>query len=275
MNSRLNFYQNELSKIRTRIYHSKGNGFYVFKNFLSSDELSKLRGFWLNKSVDDRFSSFIRNSDVTTRSPNYMYTKPNEGDRAYCCFLWNEPPCEVSHSLAFEIQLLRNTIEQRPIYNGLNGLHGQYLQYRLCNTVSSGQVVYPHGDFIEMGRSDPAANHAFDPSRLQATLLLSTQGEDYQGEGFVMEDNQGKPITFHGMGAVAGDLIVWRYGNLHQVRNVEVTQEQSGFCRIIYPTFELNPQQLYPEVKAAEEFEFIGTVNGDDIYLKSDGKGTK
>ena len=257
-----------ITEIRNQLYKSDSDGYYVFKNFITEINLQRMRNYWLNKNIDINFSKFIKNQDVTVRSPNYYYAKPNDSDRAYCCFLWNSPHCQITHEVAFEIQYLRNVIEDRPIYFGLNGLQGQYLQYRVCNSVSEGQIVYPHGDFIEMSRSDSAANHDFDPSRLQATLLLSSPEKDYSGDGFIMENNQGKELSFCDMGAKAGDLILWRYGNIHQVRGIKISGDQTGFMRIIYPTYELDRNRLYPETEGMKGMTKVGVVNNREIYQK-------
>jgi hypothetical protein len=76
----------------------------------------------------------------------------------------------------------------------------------------------------------------YDPSRLQATLFLSEKGRDYASGGFRFETNQGKTIGFGDEIAVApGDLVIWRYNNLHSVENVASASGQFGFMRIIYP----------------------------------------
>lgn len=258
--------QLELNNLRHSLYHSSQQGYVRLANFVSAQNVAVMRDFWLNKNIDSNFSSFINNTEVAVGSPNYMYCKPHQDDRAYCSFLWNTPVCEITHQTAFEVQQVRNLIEQRPLYFGLNGIDGQYLQYRVCNTVSPGQVVYPHGDFIEMPRKDPANDHKFDPQRLQATLLLSTPERDYGGDGFVIEDNQGNPQSFAELGFKAGDLIIWRYGNIHQVKNVSIEPPQTGFLRIIYPIFGLSSSQLFNGQSG--HFERVGKVAGKEIYQK-------
>ena len=110
--------------------------------------------------------------------------------------------------------MIRNQIEGQPIYSGLHESTGKAMQYRVCRTVSSGTVVNKHADFFDEYRKDPTGNHAFDPSRLQLTLMLSQFGEDYSAGGFKLwlKDKSaeliGQDIT-----ANAGDLIIWRYSN--------------------------------------------------------------
>jgi hypothetical protein len=87
----------------------------------------------------------------------------------------------------------------------------------------------------------------FDPSRLQATLFLSDRNIDYAGSGFLFEKNNGHKITLGGdIPIQSGDLLIWRYGNLHSVENVKCTAEQFGFMRIIYPIYDLTDKAPSP-----------------------------
>ena len=75
---------------------------------------------------------------------------------------------------------------------------------------------------------------------LQATLLLSDKGRDYHGTGFHMTTNRGDWVTFgDDVPATAGDLVIWRYANLHEVADITTEPGQFGFMRIIYPVYDL------------------------------------
>ncbi len=256
--------QLDFNALRKEIFHSSRPGYVVLKDFVKSEQLDKIRRFWLDPNLSNNFYQFIKNGDVGFGTPNYLYNKPTPDDFAYCCFLWNVPPCQLTHQLAFSIQQIRNKVEGKPSYSGLTPVDGWVLQYRVCNARSEETIVYPHGDFIEQYRCDPTGSHEFDPSRIQATLLLATKGEDYDGEGFIYTSNQGDKITFDEMGAKAGDLILWRYGNLHEVKEVKVNENQIGFMRVIYPMFDLKIE-LNTE-KLGHEVEYVGMVNNHRIY---------
>ena len=218
----------------------------------------------MSSGLSSSFRGFIKNVDVTTGSPNYYYNKPNISDVSYCNFMWNKPNSILTHEIAFIIQQIRNQIEGNPIYHGLMGDDQQFLQYRVCNSVSPGQIVYPHGDFIEQERRDPAADHKFDPKRIQATLALSTHKQDYDGDGFIFTTNQGIKVNLGDIGVEAGDLVLWRYGNIHEVKNIIVGDGQSGFLRIIYPTFDLSTRKK----DNAESYKYLGKVGQRDVFTK-------
>lgn len=259
LNSNLN-----IKSIRHDIYHSSGPGYFVLKNFITENTVNKLRSFWLNTAIDQSFYDFIPNRSVKVGSPNYFYKKPSKLDRTYCCFLWNEPLCQQTHELALEIQQIRNIVEGLPNYHGLFGIEGHNLQYRVCNHVSPEQIVYPHGDFIEQERKDAGGSHEFDPSRIQATLFLSEHETDYDGGGFVLDNNQGEETNLAALGIMRGDLVLWRYGNIHQVKNIQISGQQTGFMRIIYPTYELDSTKT--SNTSAYKLEALGRVNGKMIY---------
>lgn len=258
----------DIKRIRKDIFHSTAPGFFVVKGFAKIKQIEQLRSFWSNKKIQDVFHQFIKNKEVMFGSPNYMYNKPKEKDFAYCCFFWNEPLCEITHQLVFNAQRLRNEIEGRPCYYGLTAGGERHLQYRVCNSRSGGIIVHPHGDFIEQERKDPTGNHEFDPSRIQATLVLSSKGEDYSGDGFIFTTNQGKKLSFADMGVKAGDLVLWRYGNIHEVKNLEVNEQQLGFLRVILPMFDLTfRSRLVPE--NTRQLEYIGKVKNKRLYKET------
>ena len=79
----------------------------------------------------------------------------------------------------------------------------------------------------------------FDPSRLQATLALSSPREDFNNGGFYL-DIDGKEFFNQDLDVEAGDLILWRYNLGHGVKNVAVNSKKDlGFMRIIYPSFQI------------------------------------
>lgn len=266
MIKKLLFKQLDVSEMRMQLYHSKSPGFVIFKNFVQPEILNRIRDFWLSDSIESQFAPFVANKDVLSGCPNYFYRKPTELDSAFCCFLWNEPPCDLTHELAFEVQQIRNILEGNTLFHGLNGIGGHNLQYRVCNSVSSGQIVYPHGDFVEQERKDPTGSHEFDPSRLQATLYLSSKEQDYDGSGFLFTTNDGKEICFTDLGVEAGDLVIWRYGNTHQVEGIHCQNKQTGFLRIIFPTFDFSPDKQKRMYGNDEKLRFVGEVKGRKIF---------
>jgi hypothetical protein len=98
--------------------------------------------------------------------------------------------------------------------------------------------IAPHRDYADFERR--FEKNRFDRSRLQATLFLSEKGVDYSGIGFVFEQNDGQKVVFGtDVPIVPGDLVIWRYNNLHEVAEVTTASDQFGFMRILYPPEDL------------------------------------
>jgi hypothetical protein len=227
-----------INHIRSNIYSS---GYHTLKNYLSSDTVSRLAATWV--SMDHyHFDNFIKNVDVKPGCNPYLYTRPTPKDFVFCQHIWNQPIDEELHEIAYDIQMMRNSIEGKPRFAGLHECHGTALQYRICRTVSEHAKVYPHADFFEESRQDPTGSHAFDPIRIQATLLLSTFNIDYKGGGFKLYNDTRTSYQLFGRDncASAGDLIFWRYSLLHEVSDVQILNNGLGFLRIIFPVFEIN-----------------------------------
>lgn len=223
--------------IRRNIYHEKG--YYVVKNFISKEQAYAVNDRWLSGQYIYHFATFLKNVDVTYHTPNYFVQRPTPDDWAFCCSVWNDPVDELLHSIIVEAQKLRNIIEGRPLDFGMRVGNPLMMQYRLCRTLSSGTVVKAHADFMEEFRADPTGSHAFDPRRCQLTLFLSDYGTHYKDGGFKLTDNSGKQILFgRDVEAQSGDLVIWKYSNVHEVSGVQPLHPTYGFSRIICPLFE-------------------------------------
>ena len=150
---------------------------------------------------------------------------------------------------------MRNFIEGKPVNKGLHEASGVALQYRVCRTVSSGQVVKKHADFFEEYRRDPTGDHSFDPIKLQATVFLSDYGVDYRDGGFFLwDENFSTPRLFgRDISVNAGDLVFWRYSQSHEVRDVSVINSKLGFLRVIFPQFDTKIAEESPEFDSRVE----------------------
>ena len=63
----------------------------------------------------------------------------------------------------------------------------------------------------------------------------------------MFQTNGGTEVTLGGEIPIeAGDLLIWRYGNLHSVENVKSADQQFGFMRILYPIHDLIEQLPKP-----------------------------
>lgn len=216
-----------------------GKNYTILKNFISEDAVSHLRKFWTRGDLGYHFADKIANKDVSTSSPPYAYHGQTEIDVSYCLGVWNKPLDELTHEIMYQVAFARNLIIGNTLYDGL-GFNCRWMQqYRVCRTVSGGEAVKKHADFMEEFRSDPTGSHKYSPSRLQATLFLSDCQNDYKSGGFYF-DMGGRELFADELGLRSGDLLIWRYNLKHGVKDVDVDQSKNcGFLRIIYPSFQL------------------------------------
>jgi len=230
--------EDDLKAIRSAVYGPKG--YHIVSNFIDKQHLETIKSTWTS-DIRYHFDDFKRNKEVGPGTSAYAYFRPTTEDFAYCTHIWNDPLDELLHTYAYRAQFIRNHIEGCALYSGLHEASGKALQYRVCRTVSAGQVVNKHADFFSEYRSDPTGDHTFDPSRVQITLMLSDYDKDYTNGGFKLWVMDDEPILFgHDVEARAGDLIVWRYSIPHEVGNVVALDKEIGFLRVIFPQFDTN-----------------------------------
>ncbi len=223
--------------IRRAIYHA--DGYYILRNFVDKAVIRDMNARWFSGDYNYYFTDGLKNREVRIGTPNYLLKRPAEHDWAFCNQIWNQPIDEIANDIVVEAQRFRNLIEGRPLNFGTRLFDSLILQYRICRTLSNCQAVNPHADFMEEFRHDSMGDHQFDPRRCQMTLFLSNYGEDYSEGGFRMTSNQGKKILFGQDEEIgAGDLLIWKYSNLHDVGGVQAHNKKLGFARIIFPSFD-------------------------------------
>lgn len=216
----------DLFPIRRELYHSTGSGFFVFKKFLTDEQTSHMRSFWSSLDPRDWHQPYKGMDRIFPGCPNYYFYEEGQGQLSYFNFLWNYPPDELTYSVAFNIQLLRNRIESRNIYREIFPLANRSASYRMVLSRNIKKIVAPHRDWVGVD---------FDPRRLQVTLCLAEKGKDYDGIGFGMETNSGKKVVFGDDVEIhPGDLVLWRYVNLHFAEEVTSVGD-IGFMRMIMP----------------------------------------
>ena len=224
--------EEELHPIRMELYHSGGPGYAIFPGFVSSDVADYLVSFWSSPEVSRSYERFIGRKSFSVGCPNYVYGPDQYRNQAFYNFLWNEPPDEMTYSITFVVRMLRNRVEGRMPFAEIFPYAGHGGTYRVSITRGGGTVVQPHQDWV---------GEHFDPRRLQATLFLTEKGKDYDGPGFAFRNNQGKDLEFGTDVPIgAGDLVLWRYNNLHSVRDVTTKPGDRGMVRVIF-----SPETIY------------------------------
>jgi hypothetical protein len=226
-----------LSKIRNALYETSGLGFHVFSGFLSQEHAAHIVEFWCNTVRAKHSHALMLSKKAFVKScPNFVKSHTDTSDRSYFNFFWNPPPDPLTHSVAWQVQLLRNVIEERQIYSEIFPTEGRSVSYRVVITTRGEEIVPEHADWLE----NPG-----DSGRLQATLFLTEPGKDYSGEGFVFTTHQGRKLVFGVDHPIrAGDLVVWRFNNLHAIRNVRTSAGQRGFVRLILPSEKIHDTSL-------------------------------
>jgi hypothetical protein len=239
---RLHVRERDLQAIRTKLYHSTGPGFHVFKQFVSPDLVSHMRSVWPKTEMPPGFMVLPDTNAYYPGCPNYYVQYP-DGSLIFFNFLHRTPLDEVTQEVSVTVHMLRNRLSGRNAFQDLSGPRS--LGYRVTLNRNFEAWIKPHRDFMDWDKR--WVKGEFDPSRLQATLVLSNRGVDYSGNGFLFQTNDGCEVTLGGEVPIdAGDLLIWRYGNLHSVENVKCTADQFGFMRIIYPIYDLNEKPPSP-----------------------------
>lgn len=257
----------ELIKIRKELYHSSAPGFYVFKKFIDAEFLKHMVDFWTNENFEKSDFSTLTQIDKKNQfymgCPNYFY--PTKYGKAYYQYFWNSPVDEATMSVSFAIQQLRNNLQSYNNYHEFFPLSGNSCSYRVVFTFNGDKVVAPHTDWLE-----PV--ELFKPERLQATLILTKKGVDYEGTGMWMESNDKKTkyIFDENLQVEPGDLVVWRYNNLHAVENVKTPEGKKGFIRMIFP-----PEFIFNRTKEQILKDFSGKELLNEIKQRAKNKFLK
>lgn len=228
----------DLADIRMKIYHSTGDGYYVFRNFISPDVVKHMRDLWGRIDPAAVSPPFSGNEHVYAGCPDY-HARYTDGSTIFYNFLFAEPLDEVTREVAVCVHMLRNRLSGRNAFSDLNGPH-HAVSYRVTVNKNYENWIAPHRDFLEYEKRFEKGQ--YDPSRLQATLFLSKKGEDYEGTAFSMENNAGREIVFGSdVNIEPGDLVIWKYTNLHGVSQVTTPPGKLGLLRIIFPIYDLKP----------------------------------
>jgi len=237
-----------------KIYHSTGDGYFIFRNFLTPEAVTHIREMWT--SVDPKFAhqGFRSKEQFRVGCQNFSYEYP-DGSRVFYNFLWNPPLDEVTQEASISVHMLRNRISGRNAFAEMLPGGAKAVSYRLIISRNPTFEITAHRDYAEYERR--MEKNQFDPSRLQATLFLSEKGVDYNGIGFRLECNDGSFVVFGTDVSVApGDLVIWKYNNLHSVAQVQSNSDQLGFMRIIYPPEDILPAQIEDSITLASLVDF-------------------
>ena len=247
---RMHLREEDMREIRMDLYHSSGEGYYIFRGFIPPDLVTHMRAIWCRTDQPPSFRMFPGNQGFYIGCPNY-FVRYDDGSAVFYNFLFAPPLDEVTLEVSIAINALRNRLSGRSASDGLHG--GRALNYRVTRNLNRTSWAPAHTDWMDYERRWEKGQ--YDPSRLQATLLLSEKGSDYSGTGFRFSTNAGRSIAFGTDVPVSpGDLVIWRYGNLHSVEDVATTPGQLGFLRLIFPIYNV-PAEKPPEARAAEPFK--------------------
>lgn len=224
------------------LYHSTGAGYYIFKRFIAPELVNHIREVWPKNEMPPGFRLLPANNTYYPGCPNY-YVRYPEGSLIFFNFLHADPLDEATQEVSVAVHMLRNRLSGRNAFSDLVGARS--LGYRITLNRNFEKWIAPHRDFMDWDKRWEKGQ--YDPSRLQATLFLSNRAIDYNGNGFLFQRNDGKEVTLGGEVPIsAGDLLIWRYGNLHSVENVKCRDDQFGFMRIIYPICDMTDQPPAP-----------------------------
>ncbi len=224
--------EDALKDIRHALYHSSGDGYVVLRRFIEPQIANHMRSVWGSVEPWYKHVKLEGYDNLRIGDPNLERYNPGF-NRAFENFFWNEPLDDITMTVSMYIAVLRNRVEGRAplfqLYPQLDARKPQrVVSYRVLVGWNQDVGAPPHRDWLEPD--------TYDLARLQATLMLSERGVDYDGDGFVFETNAGRRIVIGRDVAIApGDLVLWRYNNQHAILNLKAADGQLGFMRIIHP----------------------------------------
>ncbi|MBI3511385.1 MAG: hypothetical protein HY064_12030 [Bacteroidetes bacterium] len=247
----------ELKQIRSELYRSDAPGFFIFRKFINENFLNHMRSFWIHEAPISKSHVKLQGIDKKKMfwlgNPDYLYE--TRFGRAYYNYFWNKPVDEATYAVAFAVQQLRSLIESNKNHLDFYPLDGYCCSYRVVITRNGEKIVEPHSDWT----TPPY----FRPERLQATVILSKKGTDYNGIGMKTISNDKKTeyvFDSENMPLEPGDLVIWRYNNVHSVENVRSSEDQVGFLRMIFPPETILPrseESVMSEIRASVLFKHL------------------
>jgi hypothetical protein len=240
----------ELHPTRMALYHSSGPGYAVFRQFIDPGQVAYMQRFWTGVDPAASHSLFPGKTHIYPGCPDY-YVVDADGSRTFHNFFWNAPLDEFTHTLSIAISMLRNRISGRAPFAEVLPHGAKAVNYRVIVSKNTKTWIAAHRDYAAFDKR--FEKNKYDPSRLQATLFLSKKGQDYTGTGFKFERNDGQLVSFGTDVPVdSGDLVIWRYNNLHSVEDIATEPGRLGFMRMIFP----------PEDVVAKPVAQSGAANG-------------
>ena len=227
--------QDDLWEIRNKIYHSQGDGFFLFKGFVEDKFTEHLVNYW-SRSLDPPQTHTLfpgKENAFYPGCPCYYKHGRSTGLKIFYNPLWSNRHEVVSNEIATSIIHLRSQIEGKAFTREIVPHIGQRCVIpRLIITRNGQNILAPHTDY---GLDEPDPKN-IDLARVQATLFLSQIDLDYAGSGFVFTKNDGTKIHCEReLGIVPGDLLIWRYNNQHEIDDISCSDDQTGFVRMLFP----------------------------------------
>jgi SAM-dependent methyltransferase len=237
----------ELRAARHEIY--RGRGYHVFRSYLDPRQAAYVVHHWQGyRGEGSGEHGFDKQRLFYEGCPNYSHEY--EGRVVHFNFFWNAPSDLLTYEASWRIQRLRNQIEGRhssenyiatfpydpTVTRATPGDRLRGVSYRVVGTRRGGEIS-PHRDW----RSDP--------SKIQMSLFLTAQGDDYGQGGFLFrspDDTLTNLCETEHLGA--GDLLAFRYNNEHGVAAVESGKGQRGFWRILLPIESISPVRCPAEL---------------------------
>ena len=230
----------EVWDVRRKIYHTQGEGYLLFKGFLEKKFTDHLVNYWC-RLLDPPQTHLLfpgKEHAFYPGCPCYYKHGRTTGLKVFYNPLWGNQHEVVSNEIAVSIIHLRSQIEGKAFTREISPRPGQRCVVpRLIITRNGENVLAPHSDY---GLDEPNPRN-IDLARVQATLFLSQIDQDYSGSGFVFTKNNGDKIHCEReLGIEPGDLLIWRYNNVHEISDISSGENQVGFVRMLFPPEEIS-----------------------------------
>ena len=235
--------KNDLWEIRKEIYHSNNQGFYIFRNYIKEEFVQSIIEYWCYNSPHKKSHKKFKDksTDFYINCPSYFLE--NGENKVFYNPFWSNNYDPLTNELSLAICTLRAQIEGKQLANEIMPrINKRCVIPRLIITKNGENIIKPHSDY-GINEKDP---NNIDIGRLQCTLFLSKNKYDYTGSGFVFTNNAGRKINIAKDYKInPGDLVIWKYNNIHEIKDIKTTSQKIGFVRMIFPLEIIKEKTLF------------------------------
>lgn len=249
----------DIQEIRNEIY--LGKGYYVIRNYITPIQVDHIVQFWKETNFENT-ENYQKFRDLHYGKSDFSIV--NKDSDCHYNFFWNSPKDAPTNAVAWQMQSVRNQIEGNPPDNEFLPHYSTPGQKKSLRYIASYRVIVTRNNGSVQHHADWSKDH----SRLQASLILSEYGKDYNEGGLIFYDSftDGNPVNISETENLkAGDLVFFRHSQKHGVDPIKKSQKQTGFMRIIMPQEVVDITSTHAEESTNKGGKTAAVIKSSDL----------